>query len=77
MHEKSLELGVVLVILPVLLGERQERVGDELEQIASLVDEGAIAPAIAARFAFDDVSDAHETAEEGDHRGKVLLVNDE
>ena len=77
MHQKSLELGVVLVILPVLLGEYQERVGDELEQIASLVDEGAIKPAVSARFAFSDVIDAHETAEEDDLRGKVLLVNDD
>ena len=76
MHEKSLELGVVLVILPVLLGDGRERVGEELEEIASLVDDGVVEPTISARFAFSDVVDAHEAAEEGDHRGKILLVKD-
>jgi len=63
----------VLVILPVLLGEGEERVGEELAEIASLVDDGAIAPHIDERFAFDEVADAHELAESGEFVGKILL----
>lgn len=76
MHATSLSLGVVLVILPVLLGEGQERVGNELETIASLVDKGAVAPHVDERYAFADVADAHRRAEAGDFVGKLLLVNE-
>lgn len=76
MHQRSLELGVVLVILPVLLGERQERIGDELADIATLVDDGVVEPYIDERFSFDEVVDAHRLGEDGDFRGKFLLVNE-
>ncbi|MBP2249962.1 NADPH2:quinone reductase [Halarchaeum solikamskense] len=76
MHAKSLELGVVLVILPVLLGEGRERIGEELADIAALVDDGALAPHVDERFAFADVAEAHRRAEAGDFRGKILLVNE-
>lgn len=75
MHTTSLELGVVLVILPVLLGKRQERIGEELTDIAALVDDGAIEPHIHERFSFDEVAAAHRLAESGDFRGKLLLTN--
>jgi NADPH2:quinone reductase len=76
MHANSLELGVVLVILPVLLGDRQERVGEELAEIATLVDEGALDPHVDERFGFDEVAAAHRRAEDGEFVGKLLLVND-
>ncbi|UPM45234.1 zinc-binding dehydrogenase [Halocatena salina] len=76
MHQRSLELGVVLVILPVLLGERQTRIGDELADIASLVDDGAIEPHIDERFSFADVTQAHQLGEDGSFRGKLLLRNE-
>lgn len=76
LHANSLELGVVLVILPVLLGDRQARIGEELADIASLVDDGVVEPHVDERFAFEDVADAHRLGEAGDFRGKILLVND-
>ena len=76
MHANSLDLGVVLVILPVLLGDRQERVGEELAEIATLVDEGALDPHVDERFGFDEVAAAHRRAEDGEFVGKLLLVND-
>lgn len=75
MHANSIELGVVLVILPVLLGERQERIGEELADIATLVDNGVVEPHIDERFSFDEVSDAHRLGEDGEFRGKLLLIN--
>ncbi|RKD97717.1 NADPH2:quinone reductase [Halopiger aswanensis] len=76
MHANSLELGVVLVILPVLLGDRQERIGEELDDIATLVDKGALEPHIDDRYTFDEVAEVHRRGEEGDFRGKLLLVNE-
>ena len=76
MHANSLELGVVLVILPVLLGKHRRRIGDELDTIATLVDDGAIEPNIDERFAFDEVADAHRLGEDGGFTGKLLLVNE-
>lgn len=76
MHANSLELGVALVILPVLLGERQDRIGNELSDITTLVENGFVAPHIAERFSFDDVADAHRVGEAGDFTGKLLLVNE-
>ncbi|WP_338740033.1 zinc-binding dehydrogenase [Haloplanus salilacus] len=76
MHATSLELGVVLVIHPVLAGRGQERIGEELETIATLVDKGAVAPHIDGRYAFDEVADAHRRAERGDFVGRLLLVDE-
>jgi NADPH2:quinone reductase len=76
LHANSLSLGVVLVILPVLLGDRQERVGEELADIATLVDDGAVEPHIDERFAFDEVAEAHRLGEDGDFVGKILLENE-
>ena len=76
MHANSLDLGVVLVILPVLLGDRQERIGEELAEIADLVDDGALEPHIEERFGFDEVAEAHRRAEAGDFSGKLLLVDE-
>ncbi|WP_225335243.1 zinc-binding dehydrogenase [Halomicrobium urmianum] len=74
MHASSLSLGVVLVILPVLLGEGEERIGEELTEIARLVDEGAVEPRIDERFGFDEAAAAHRRGEEGGVLGKLLLV---
>ncbi len=76
MHANSLELGVVLVILPVLLGEYRERIGEELDTIATLVDDGAVEPRVDERFGFDEAADAHRLGESGEFRGKLLLVNE-
>lgn len=75
-HEQSLSLSCVLVILPIIRGEGQDRIGDELGEIASLVDDGAIEPVIDARFGFDDAAAAHELVESGEFVGKVLLENE-
>nr|WP_256943835.1 zinc-binding dehydrogenase [Halobacterium hubeiense] len=76
MHANSLELGVVLVILPVLLGDRQERIGEELREIASLVDDGAVEPVVSEYFTFDEVADAHRRGEAGDFHGKLVLTRE-
>lgn len=56
-------------------GKRQERIGEELTDIAALVDDGAIEPHIHERFRFNEVAAAHRLAESGEFRGKLLLTN--
>ncbi|WP_058984696.1 MULTISPECIES: zinc-binding dehydrogenase [Halobacterium] len=76
MHANSLELGLVLVILPVLRGEGQDRIGDELREIAALVDDGVVEPVIADYLPFEDVSEAHRRGEAGDFHGKLVLTHE-
>ncbi|MFB6195326.1 MAG: zinc-binding dehydrogenase [Haloplanus sp.] len=76
MHGNALSLGVVLVILPVLLGAHQDRIGDELTDIAALVDDGVVEPHVHDRFAFDEAAAAHRLGESGSFSGKLLLVNE-
>jgi len=73
MHATSLTLGVVLVIHPVLAGRGRNRIGEELETIATLVDKGVVTPHIDERYAFEDVAAAHRRAESGEFVGKLLL----
>jgi NADPH:quinone reductase-like Zn-dependent oxidoreductase len=51
--------------------------GDELRQIAMLVDDGKIKPEVARVFPLKDVAKAHQLSETGHVRGKIVLkVND-
>jgi alcohol dehydrogenase len=47
--------------------------GDQLSDIAALVDRGAIKPAIDREFAFDQLPAALSYLETGRARGKVVL----
>ncbi|MFP8954293.1 zinc-binding dehydrogenase [Natrialbaceae archaeon A-arb3/5] len=76
LQEKSLQLGVVIVIYPLLFDDRHERTGKELADIATLVDDGVIEPRIDERFSFDEVAAAHRRGESGEFTGKLLLVNE-
>ncbi len=65
------------VILPVLLGGRQECISEELAGIAAAGGDGTIEPYVDDRYAFDEGSETHRRAADGDFLGKVLLVNEE
>ena len=47
--------------------------GDQLREIAGLVDRGAIKPVIDREFAFEQLPDALTYLEAGRARGKVVL----
>ncbi|HEY3273315.1 MAG TPA: NADP-dependent oxidoreductase [Methanocella sp.] len=47
--------------------------GEELRQIARLVDEGKIKPEVARVFPLKDVAKAHQLSETGHVRGKIVL----
>jgi NADPH2:quinone reductase len=76
MHANSLELGVVLVILPVLRAEGRDRIGAKLREVADLVDDGAVEPVVADYAPFEDVADVHRRGEDGDFRGKLVLTRE-
>lgn len=76
LQAKSLSLGAVLVILPLMMDAHLDRIGDGLARVADLVDRGAFEPHVDRRFAFDEVADAHRLGEDGDFMGKLLLVNE-
>ncbi|WP_336344101.1 zinc-binding dehydrogenase [Halalkalicoccus ordinarius] len=77
MHANALSLDVVLAILPILQDERQARLGDELREIAALVDDGDLEPLLdERRYGFSEVGEAHQRLEAGEGVGKIVLEND-
>ncbi|MFL1429263.1 MULTISPECIES: NADP-dependent oxidoreductase [unclassified Nocardiopsis] len=46
----------------------------ELEELAALVDEGTVAPVVAAVLEMDDIVQAHRMVERGGVRGKIVLT---
>ena len=77
MHENALSLDVVLVLVPLLQGQWHNRLGSELEEIADLVDSGAVEPLLDdQRFGFSEVGEAHSRLEASEHVDKIALEND-
>lgn len=48
--------------------------GDDMEQLAELLEAGTIRSFIAKEFAFDEIAQAHEQSETGKTRGKIVVV---
>ncbi|MFW5420711.1 NAD(P)-dependent alcohol dehydrogenase [Nocardiopsis sp. CNT-189] len=46
----------------------------ELEELAALVDEGAVKPVVAAVLSMDDIAQAHRMLERGGVRGKIIVT---
>ncbi len=75
MHSKSLTLHAIFRALPLLTGKGIEAEPARLAALVQLVDEGKIAPLIAAqRFTFEQVGQAHAYLESGQAIGKILLT---
>ena len=51
--------------------------GGELKQIARLIDEGIIRPAISTVMSLKDAAKAHELSQTGHVRGKIVLKMNE
>jgi NADPH:quinone reductase-like Zn-dependent oxidoreductase len=47
--------------------------GEQLAQIAKLIEEGKVKPVVGHEFALTDVAKAHEQSETGHTRGKIVL----
>jgi NADPH2:quinone reductase len=74
MHSKGLNLHVVFSLLPILYREGRAQMGQDLEVIARLVDDGLIRPIIYPRtFSLSSIAEAHRFLETESHYGKVLV----
>lgn len=74
MHNKSLSLAAVFMLLPILKNKNREKHGEILRKIAEIVDQGKLKPLIDPRqFDLKTVNDAHALLESGRARGKVVL----
>lgn len=79
MHQKALDLGVVLAILPVLQQRERERVGERLRQINEIVADGGLDPVLDDEqfpMTAKGIAEAHRRAEAGEHVGKISLVRE-
>lgn len=47
--------------------------GEQLAQIAALIEAGTVRPIVDSEFALDDVATAYERARSGDANGKVIV----
>lgn len=74
MHSKGLNLHVVFSLLPILYGEGRAQMGQDLEAITRLVDDGLVRPIIYPRtFSLSSIAEAHRFLETESHYGKVLV----
>lgn len=74
MHNKSLTLSAVFMLLPILKNQGREEHGEILSEIAKIVDEGKLKPLIDPhKFTLETVAEAHALLESGNAKGKVVL----
>lgn len=74
MHNKSLTLSVVFMLLPILSNKGREAHGEILSKISNIVDLGELKPLIDSHlFTLSEISDAHALLESGKAKGKVVL----
>jgi NADPH2:quinone reductase len=74
MHNKSLSLSAVFMLLPILNNYGRELHGQILTKIAEVIDQGKLKPLIdSTKFTLETISDAHALLESGKARGKVVV----
>lgn len=77
LHDKSLSLHVVLMLIPLVSGEGRARHGQILSRITRMVEAGRLRPLVdEERFGLFDAADAHHRLESGEAVGKVTLARD-
>lgn len=77
LHDKSLSLHVVLMLVPLVSGEGRARHGEILTRLTRMVDSGRVKPLLdETRFGLFEAADAHRRLESGDALGKVTLARD-
>lgn len=74
---KALSVHLVLMLVPLIHGVGRAHHGEILNKIARLVEEGSVKPLLHQNiFTFSDVAKAHQAFENGEVRGKLVLIND-
>jgi NADPH2:quinone reductase len=75
MHNKSLTLSVVFMLLPLITHHGREHHGEILKKLAEIVDQGHLKPLVdPTRFTLETVSEAHAWLESGKAKGKVVVM---
>lgn len=75
MHNKSLSLHAVFMLLPLLKNQDRSSHSEILTKIAEIVDQGVLKPLIDPHtFTLETISDAHAFLESGQAKGKVLVT---
>lgn len=75
LHDKSLSLHVVLMLIPLVSGEGRARHGEILTRLTRMVDAGRVKPLLdEKRFDLLDAAEAHRRLESGEAIGKVTLA---
>jgi NADPH2:quinone reductase len=74
MHNKSLTLSAVFMLLPLITNRGREHHGQILKQLAEIADQGWIKPLIDPKhFSLESTAEAHTWLESGQARGKVVV----
>lgn len=74
MHDKSLSMHVVYMLLPLLTGHGRERHGGIIEELTRLVGRGEVRPVVDERhFSLEDAAEAHRYLEDRQNLGKVIV----
>lgn len=77
LHDKSLSLHVVLMLIPLVSGEGRARHGQILSRLSRMVEAGRLRPLLDnERFGLFEAAEAHRRLESGDAVGKVTLARD-
>lgn len=75
LHNKSLTLSAVFMLLPLITHHGREHHGKILTQLAQIADAGYLKPLLDARqFKLENVAEAHAWLESGKARGKVVIT---
>ena len=77
MHSKAITLKAVFIVIPVLNNTNRSEIGNILNEVRKLVEEGKIKVLKDEHeFKYSEISKAHEYYESGKAIGKISLVND-
>lgn len=75
LHNKSLTLSAVFMLLPLITIHGREHHGKILTELAKIADQGHLKPLLDSRqFKLESVAEAHAWLESGKARGKVVIV---
>jgi NADPH:quinone reductase len=73
-HFKGLSIHVVFMLIPMLHNHHREAHGNILEQLAQIVDQGAVKPLLDEQsFSLSEVGQAHNRLTSGQAVGKVVV----
>ncbi len=75
LHNKSLTLSAVFMLLPLITHHGREHQGEILTELAKIADQGHLKPLLDPRqFKLENAAEAHAWLESGKAKGKVVIT---